>query len=148
MSSGPAATVLGPPTCGAMAFSTPRSSAGVQPDPSALATRQRVGGRGALVCARTALPVVAASRQQVLAVSVLTCERMLAGLDGRPSGWLSEPSRRALAGVPHAAQWARDCTRNIPITPKAFRQSSAPTLAIPQRRESRRVRPAARRYAP
>ena len=69
MSSGPAATVLGPPTCGAMAFSTPRSSAGVQPDPSALATRQRVGGRGALVCARTALPVVAASRQQVLAVS-------------------------------------------------------------------------------
>jgi hypothetical protein len=51
---------------------------------------------------------------------------MLAGLDGRPSGWLSEPSREALAGVPYAAQWARDFIRNIPITLKAFRQRSAP----------------------
>src|SRR6516225_9592499 len=52
--------------------------------------------RIALVSARTALPVVAASRQQVMAVSVLACERVLAGLDGRPTGWLSEPSRQAL----------------------------------------------------
>ena len=85
-----------------------------------------IDARIALVCARIALPVAAVGRQQVLAVSVLACERMLAGLDGRPGGWLSEPSRQALACVPHAAQWARDFTRNIPITPKAFRQRSAP----------------------
>src|SRR6516165_7184812 len=41
MISGAAATVRGPPTCGATAFSTPRRSSGVQPDPSALATCQR-----------------------------------------------------------------------------------------------------------
>jgi hypothetical protein len=41
MSSGAAATVLGPPACDATAFNTPRSSVGVQPDPSALATCYR-----------------------------------------------------------------------------------------------------------
>src|SRR5215467_13917435 len=41
MISGAAATVRGPPTCGATAFSTPRRSSGVQPDPSALATCHR-----------------------------------------------------------------------------------------------------------
>ena len=38
---------------------------------------------------------------------VLACERILAGLDGRPPGWLEEQSRQALAQVPHAAHWAR-----------------------------------------
>src|SRR5215831_13522186 len=41
MISGAAATVRGPPTCGATAFSTPRRSSGVQSDPSALATCHR-----------------------------------------------------------------------------------------------------------
>ena len=41
--------------------------------------------RIALGSARMALPVVAAERQRVMAVSVLDCERVLAGLDGR--GW-------------------------------------------------------------
>jgi hypothetical protein len=45
--------------------------------------------RIALGCARMALPVVAASRQQVMAVSVLACERVLADLDGRPPGSLA-----------------------------------------------------------
>ena len=49
--------------------------------------------RIALRCARTALPVVAAERQQTMAVSVLACERVLAGLDGR----------RRLAGGPEPA---------------------------------------------
>jgi len=65
---------------------------------------------------------VAASRQQVLAVSVLVCERVLGGLDG----WLTEQSRAALASVPHAEQWARGFSRDVPITPKAFRQRAAP----------------------
>jgi hypothetical protein len=85
-----------------------------------------IDARIALVSARMALPVVAAGRQQVLAVSVLVCERVLAGLDGRPPGWPAEPGRAALEQVPHAAQWARGFTRDLPITPKAFRQRAAP----------------------
>jgi hypothetical protein len=85
-----------------------------------------IDARIALVSARLALPVAAAGRQQVLAVSVLACERVLAGLDGRPAGWLTEPSRAALACVPHAARWARGFTGDISITPRAFRERAAP----------------------
>ena len=93
----------------------------------------RLDARIALLCAQTALPVAAASRQPTMAVSVLACEQMLATLDGRPAGSLEEPSRAALAQVPHAAQWARDFTtrdtiRDIPLTPQAFRQHSAPFI--------------------
>jgi hypothetical protein len=86
----------------------------------------RLDARIALVCARMALPVVAAGRQQVMAVSVLACERVLAGLDGRPGDGLEEQSRQVLAQVPHAAQWARNFARDIVISPKAFRRRSAP----------------------
>jgi hypothetical protein len=87
--------------------------------------------RIALACARTALPVVAASRQQIMAVSVLVCERVLADLDGRPGDWLEEPSRAALEEVPQAAQWARSFTarlfaRDTPISAEDLRQRSAP----------------------
>ena len=79
-----------------------------------------------------ALPVVAASRQQIMAVSVLACERVLADLDGRPLP-LEEQSRAVLAQVPHAAQWARSFTarsfaRAVPTSPQAFRQRSAPFI--------------------
>src|SRR6266566_5137081 len=53
--------------------------------------------------------------------SVMACERVLAGLDGHPAGWLEEQSRQALAQAPHAAQWARSFTRDIVISPQAFR---------------------------
>jgi len=85
-----------------------------------------VDARIALRCARMALPVVAAERQQVMAVSVLACERVLAGLDRRPAGWLEEQSRQALAQVPHAARWARNFTRGAAISPQAFRRHAAP----------------------
>lgn len=85
--------------------------------------------RIALVCARMALPVAAAWRQQVMAVSVLSCERVLAALDGRPAGGLEEESRLALAQVPQAAQWARGFTRDIPVSVKAFRRQCAPDIA-------------------
>ena len=88
-----------------------------------------IDARIALVCARRALPVAAAERQQTMAVSVLACERVLAALDGRPAGWLEQQSRQALAQAPHAAQWARSFTRDIPISPKAFRQHVAPATA-------------------
>ena len=43
----------------------------------------RVDARIALRCAMTALPVVSAERQRVMAVSVLTADRVLADLDGQ-----------------------------------------------------------------
>jgi len=85
-----------------------------------------IDARIALGCARMALPVAAAERQQTIAVSVLACERVLAALDGRPAGRLEEQSQHALAQAPHAAQWARSFTRDIPISPKAFQQHVAP----------------------
>src|SRR2546422_14002 len=45
-----------------------------------------VDARIALRCALIALPVAAAERQNVMAVSVLTCNRVLAEVDGRPGG--------------------------------------------------------------
>ena len=54
-----------------------------------------IDARIALVCAQRALPVVAAERQQTMAVSVLACERVLAALDGRPeAGSRSRAGRR------------------------------------------------------
>jgi hypothetical protein len=85
-----------------------------------------IDARIALLCARMALPVAAAPRQQVMAVAVLACERVLAGLDGRPSGWLDEHSRAALAQVPQAALWARGFAGSDEISPRAFRRHSAP----------------------
>jgi hypothetical protein len=85
----------------------------------------------ALGSARLALPVVAADRQRVLAVGVLSCERVLAELDGRPLGALREPSRSALARVPHAAAWAARFTSAAPAgapSVKRFRQQAAPAI--------------------
>jgi hypothetical protein len=78
-----------------------------------------------------ALPVVAAERQRVMAVSVLACERMLAGLDGRPGGALEEQSRSALAQVPDAAAWADQFTsgaRTSAPSAKRFRRQVAPAI--------------------
>jgi hypothetical protein len=85
----------------------------------------------ALRSARMALPVVAAERQRVMAVSVLACERVLAALDGRPVGSLQEQSRSALAQVPHAAQWADQFTsgaRTSATSAKRFRWLAAPVI--------------------
>ena len=90
-----------------------------------------IDARIALGSARLALPVAAAERQRVLAVAVLSCERVLAELDGRPVGALEEPSRSALAQVPHAAGWAARFTRAAPawaLSAKRFRQQAAPTI--------------------
>jgi hypothetical protein len=78
--------------------------------------------------ARTALPVVSAEHQRVLAVAVLAGERALDDLDGRPSGGLSEPSRAALAQVPDAERWARRFTRELGTGPAArgVRRYAAP----------------------
>jgi hypothetical protein len=76
--------------------------------------------------ATTALPVAAAERQRVLAVSVLAAERILAEIDGRPAGDLAESSRDALARVPDAERWARGFTREIRTSLKGFHRYAAP----------------------
>jgi hypothetical protein len=88
----------------------------------------RIDARIALRSATMALPVVAAERQRVLAVSVLTCDRVLADLDGRAPGSLEEQSRLALAEVPHAAEWADRFTIGVRPSPKGFRRQAAPTI--------------------
>ena len=79
-----------------------------------------------LRCATIALPVAAADRQRVLAVSVLVCERVLAQLDGRPEHSLTPDSERALGAVPQATQWADRFTSNVRPRPAAFRRQAAP----------------------
>jgi hypothetical protein len=82
----------------------------------------------ALRSALRALPVAAAERQRVMAVSVLTCERVLADLDGRPPGSVQEESQFALEQVPHATEWANRFTRQIHASPKDFRRRAAPMI--------------------
>jgi hypothetical protein len=88
----------------------------------------RIDARIALGAATTALPVVAAERQRVMAVSVLTCDRVLAALDGRPAGSLEPRSRSALARAPHAAEWAYRFTSGIRASAKRFRSDTAPRI--------------------
>ena len=87
-----------------------------------------IDARIALRSATMALPVVAADRQRVMAVSVLTCDRVLAELDGRAVRALEEQSRRALAEVPQAAAWADRFTSGLRPSTKGFRRQAAPTI--------------------
>ena len=82
-----------------------------------------------LRCATIALPVAAADRQRVLAVSVLVCERVLAQLDARPRDGLSPDSERVLGNAPQATQWADRFTSNLRPRLSAFRRQAAP-LAV------------------
>src|SRR4029453_15858505 len=90
-----------------------------------------IDARIALGSATMALPVVAADRQRVMAVSVLSCDRILAELDGRPPDVLEAPSRAALAQAPQAARWASRFAgraRAVTVSPKQFRRQAAPTI--------------------
>ncbi|WP_245658333.1 hypothetical protein [Microtetraspora malaysiensis] len=80
----------------------------------------------ALRCAISALPVVSHERQLALAVSVLSAEHVLATLDGRPQGSVSEESARTLAKVPDAARWAYRFRRGVRVSAKGFRRYAAP----------------------
>ncbi len=88
----------------------------------------RIDVRIALRAARTALPVVDEHFQCVLVVAVLSCERLLADLDDRPSTPLSQQSCDALAQVPAAAEWAQRCTRNVATSRRVFRRQTAPAI--------------------
>jgi len=84
----------------------------------------RIGMRAAI----TALPVSAAARQNVLAVSLLTCDRVLADIDGRAADDLLGETQEALARVPQAASWAQDFARRLRVSPKGFRRHAAPSI--------------------
>lgn len=88
----------------------------------------RLDVRIALRCARTALPVVAAHRQRVMAVSILSCERMLDVLDGRAPGTLEQASRQALDVVPDAEAWARRFIDAVAMEPAKFHRLAAPHI--------------------
>ena len=66
-----------------------------------------IDARIALRAAQTALPIAPEEWQRVLAVAVLTCEQLLAELDGGPTAPLRRESHEALALVPGAAAWAQ-----------------------------------------
>jgi hypothetical protein len=82
----------------------------------------------ALRCARVALPIVSAERQNVMAVSILTADRVLADLDGPASRSSEEQSRRVLELAPHAAQWALRFAGTLGTSPQGFRRHAAPNI--------------------
>jgi hypothetical protein len=80
----------------------------------------------ALLCATTALPRVAPEHQRVLAVSVLTCEKVLASLDEQAARSWSGPARDALAHAPAATAWAGGFTHRVRTSVRGFRRHAAP----------------------
>jgi hypothetical protein len=86
----------------------------------------RLDVRLALRSARAALPVASAPRQTVMAVSILSAERVLAEVEGRRSDDLSPASRAALAEVPHASVAAQRLAGNAGISVRGFRRHAAP----------------------
>ncbi|WP_433500747.1 hypothetical protein ACQP1K_10810 [Sphaerimonospora sp. CA-214678] len=85
----------------------------------------RLDVRIALRCATTALPVVAHERQLAMAVSILSAEHVLIGLDGSPD--MAERGQEALAQVPEAARWAAEFGRGVRVSLKGFRRYAAPS---------------------
>ena len=82
----------------------------------------------ALRAAATALPVVSAERQQVMALALLNCERLLAHLEGTPPGELSPRSQSALDAAPAAAVWAHRHSRDARVSERVFRRQTAPAV--------------------
>jgi hypothetical protein len=87
----------------------------------------RLDARIALRCATTALPIAAEERQNVLAVSVLTADRVLAGLDGRAIDEREPASVAALESAPLSAKWAEEFVRRAGMSVKGFRRHAAPS---------------------
>jgi hypothetical protein len=80
----------------------------------------------ALLCATTALPRVAPEHQRVLAVSVLTCEKVLANLDQQAAQAWAAPARQALDRSPDATAWAGNFTQRVRTSVRGFRRQAAP----------------------
>lgn len=91
-----------------------------------------LGPRLVRTAARHALPVVAEERQRVLAVGVLTCDRVLAATDGRDPADLEEATREVLAAVPGAQRWAQRLVGELlprgKVERRTFDRETAPRL--------------------
>ena len=87
----------------------------------------RVDVHIALRSAVTALPVVAAERQRVLAVSILAAQRALADLDGSVDPRTAAEAGDALASAPNAAAWARAFTEGVRGKTRRFGRHAAPS---------------------
>ena len=87
----------------------------------------RLDARIALRCATTALPIASFERQRVMAVSVITAERVLAELDGDASRPMTEQSHQVLMRVPHAKEWAERYTRRTHTSLRHFQRYAAPS---------------------
>ncbi len=87
----------------------------------------RVDARIARLCALQALPVVSAERQNVMAVTLLSADRVLATLEGRPADVPSAETARALSDVPLAARWAQRYTSGARVSVDTYRRQSAPS---------------------
>jgi hypothetical protein len=85
-----------------------------------------VDARIALACAQVALPVASMDRQQVLAVSILAAEHLLAEHDDRDPGTLSAASEDAMAQAPQAARWAFVFIDQMGFSPRGYRRQAAP----------------------
>jgi hypothetical protein len=82
----------------------------------------------ALRCGRRALPIASASRQNVIAVGLLSCERVRADLDGSDPLVVSEETQAALSKAPDAEKWARQFARDARPSLRTFRRQTAPNI--------------------
>jgi hypothetical protein len=78
----------------------------------------------------TALPRVSYEHQRALAVGLLTCERVLAELDGRPLTSRSAVADETLAAVPSAERWARQYCGDRIVPTARFHRRSAPSIVL------------------
>jgi hypothetical protein len=84
----------------------------------------RLDAHIALLCAQTALPVVAAEQQRVMAVGVLSCEQALADLGHAGPSGVDAAGRTA----PQAMQWAQRFTAELAPSVKRFGRIAAPSI--------------------
>lgn len=82
----------------------------------------------ALRAATTALPVAPHSRQGVIAIGILSGERILAILDGRPEDDLRPEAQEALRDAPEAARWARQFGAPAKVSVRNFCRNAAPCI--------------------
>jgi hypothetical protein len=81
----------------------------------------------AIRAAASALPVASATRQNVLAVGLLTAHRMLAQVPGDHPD-LDRQFEQAWSEVPDAAAWARRYARDTRVSERVFRRQTAPHI--------------------
>lgn len=74
----------------------------------------------AMIAAMAALPIASASRQNALAVGLLTCERVLDAIEDRDPGFLRPQTLAALSDVPSADAWARRFISGSGVTVARF----------------------------